>query len=141
MIQLNDVSSSTGKWVTTRFSLWEVLNSDRILWCRSLIKENINFWEEDLTCKNKEYFTVIEAIFEIRTQEIAESLLNGNSAEVATVTAGYVFKKLIKRSKCKTCKMLLKSRDVEITNDTYLSIVSRGWPLVPPKLFWWFYVL
>ena len=29
-------------------SLSEVLNSERILACRSLIKENINFWEEDL---------------------------------------------------------------------------------------------
>ena len=31
--------------------------------------------------------------------------------------------------------MLLKARDVEITNDAYLSIPSRGWLLVPPKLF------
>ena len=30
-------------------SLREVLNSERILTCRSLIKEDINFWEEDLS--------------------------------------------------------------------------------------------
>ena len=30
-------------------SLREVLNSERILACRSLIKENINHWEEDLS--------------------------------------------------------------------------------------------
>ena len=29
-------------------SLSEVLNSERILSCRSLIKENINFWEENI---------------------------------------------------------------------------------------------
>ena len=32
-------------------SLREVYNSERILACRSLIKENINFWNEDLSIK------------------------------------------------------------------------------------------
>ena len=35
-------------------SLREVLDSERILRCRSLIKENINFWEEVLTFENQE---------------------------------------------------------------------------------------
>ena len=33
-------------------SFREVLNFERILRCRSLIKENINFWEEYLTSEN-----------------------------------------------------------------------------------------
>ena len=32
-------------------SLREVYNSERILACRSLIKENIKFWNEDLSIK------------------------------------------------------------------------------------------
>ena len=66
-------------------NLREVLNSKRILRCRSLIKENPNFWEEDITSENAECVTVIEDIFGTRTQEIMESVLDENSAEVATV--------------------------------------------------------
>ena len=35
-------------------NLREALNSERILRCRSLIKENINFWEDDNTSENPE---------------------------------------------------------------------------------------
>ena len=43
-------------------NLREVLISERILRYRSLIKENINFWKEDLTSENQECVTVIEDI-------------------------------------------------------------------------------
>ena len=74
-------------------NLREVQNFERILRCRSLIKENTDFWVEDITSENAEYVTVIENVFGTRTQEIVESVLDENSAEVAT---GYVTKKLIK---------------------------------------------
>ena len=74
-------------------NLREVLNSERILRCRSLIKENINFWEDDNTSENPECVTVIEDIFGTRTLKTVESVLDENSAEVAT---GYVAKRLIK---------------------------------------------
>ena len=59
---------------------------------RSLIKENINFWEEVLISENQECVTGIEDIFDIRTQEIVESVQDENSAELATTVAGYVAK-------------------------------------------------
>ena len=40
----------------------EVQNSERILQYRSLLKENINFWEEDLTSENLECVTVTEDV-------------------------------------------------------------------------------
>ena len=43
-------------------NLREVQNSERILQYRSLLKENINFWEEDLTSENLECATVTEDI-------------------------------------------------------------------------------
>ena len=43
-------------------NLREVQNSERILQYRSLLKENINFWEEDLTSENLECVTVTEDI-------------------------------------------------------------------------------
>ena len=35
----------------------------------------------------------------------------------AEVTTGYVVEKLIKRSKCESCKKLFKAGDVDIAND------------------------
>ena len=48
-------------------NLREVLNSERILRYRSLIKENINFWEKDLTSENQECLVVNEVIFDPST--------------------------------------------------------------------------
>ena len=62
-----------------------------------------------------------------------ESILEENSAAVATTIAGYVAKKLIKRSKCKRCKILLRARGVDIANDEYLNILPRGGLLLPSK--------
>ena len=95
-------------------NLREVLNSERILRCGSLIKENTNFWEEDITSENAECVTVTEDIFGTRTQEIVESVLDENRAEVAT---GYVTKKIIKRSQYESCKIILKAGDFDIAND------------------------
>ena len=95
-------------------NLREVLNSERILRCRSIIKEYINFSEDDITCENLECFTVTEDIFSTRIQEFVESVLDENSAKVAN---GYVSKKLIKQSQYESCKILLKAGDFDIAND------------------------
>ena len=95
-------------------NLREVLNSERILRCRSIFKEYINFWEEDIACENLECFTVLEDIFSTRTKEFVESVLDENSAKVAT---GYVAKKLVKQLQYESCKMLLKAGDFDIAND------------------------
>ena len=52
--------------------------------CRSLRKENINFWDEDLTSENQECVTVTEKNFCNGIQEIMESILDKNSLEVTT---------------------------------------------------------
>ena len=70
-----------------------VRNSERILQCRSLRKENINFWEEDLTSENQECVTLTEKIFCTGIQEIMESILDENSLEVTT---WHVAKRFIK---------------------------------------------
>ena len=46
----------------------------------SFLKENINFWEEDITSENPECVTVIEDDFGTRTQEIVESVPDENIA-------------------------------------------------------------
>ena len=57
---------------------------------------------------------MIEDIFGTTTQEIMESILDENRAKVTT---GYVTKKLIKWLKCGSCKILLKTGDVDTAND------------------------
>ena len=83
--------------------------------------------------ENQECVIVIEDIFYTRTQQIVESILDANSTEVATAVAGYVAKKLIKRSKCKSCEILLKAGDGSIADDAYSNIFSGGGQFVPSK--------
>ena len=90
-------------------NLLEVQNSERILQYRSLLKENINFWEEDLTSENQECVTV------------TEDIEHGNSwqalDENRIVTTWYLVQKFNKRSKYESCKMLLKAGDNDIAHE------------------------
>ena len=76
----------------------------------SLRKENINFWEEDLASEDLDFVTVTED----RTWEIVGSVLDENNEEVTT---WYVAKRFIKRSRCESCKILLKAGDNDIAHD------------------------
>ena len=115
-------------------SLREVLNSERILKCRSLIKEDINFWEEDIRPVNVEFEATINETFDPRSNEIMEAVLDDSAREVATTISGYVAKKLLKRSKCDSCKLVLTSHQVDLENDSYLKILSRGGLFTPSRL-------
>ena len=88
-------------------NLREVRNSERIFQCRSLIKENINFWEEDLASENQECVTVTGDIFGTRTREIVENVLDKNSVEVITM---HVARNFIKPSKCEVIRFYQRLR-------------------------------
>ena len=113
-------------------SLREVLNSERILACRSLIKEHINFWEEDL---NKDldanYLEKLKEAVEPYSTEIFESVLDPDAEEVATTIAGYIAKKLTKRSNCELCKPLMVAHENDLAQNHYLNLLSRGGLTVP----------
>ena len=64
--------------------------------------------------ENHECVTVTEDIFGIRTREIVGSIVDESGVEVTT---WYVAKKFIKRSKCESCKILLKAGDNDIAHD------------------------
>ena len=114
-------------------SLREVMNSERILACRSLIKEDINFWEENISAKVEIDAEKVEEALESRRNEIMECTLNDPSSEVATSISGYVAKKLKKKSKCTQCKGCLSVPRTDLAEDAYLSLLSRGGLLVPSK--------
>ena len=88
------------------------MNGGRFL-DNSLFKENVNFWEEDLTPENQECVTATEDIFGAGTREIVASVLDENRV----VTTWYLVKKFNKRSKYGSCKMLLKAGDNDIAHE------------------------
>ena len=109
-------------------SLREVINSERVLACRSLIKEGINFWNDDENLRPDSINTMPKeslAISELRCKsvEIMECSLSEQSAEVATTISGYVAKKLKKRSNCGACQQLLSSKKVDLENNHYLNLL------------------
>ena len=114
-------------------SLREMLNSEIILVCRALLKAKINFWEEDLKPKEDDYSKSILESFKIKEDEIANSVLDNHSEEVAVTLAGYVAKKLTKRTNCDDCKAAFSADKVDLENDSYLSLLSRGKLFVPSK--------
>ena len=116
-------------------SLREVQSSERILQCRALIKAGINFWEEELS---KEEVPAISDTFSqyltMHGSDIAEATMNTDSIEVATDIAGYIAKKLKKRSKCDACKSSLASAAItDVKNNEYLDLHSRGGLTVPSQ--------
>ena len=115
-------------------SLREVTNSERIIRCRSLVKADINFWKEDLgSDKPSLDFSALLALLSEHEIEIAESTLDSSSEEVSTTIAGYIAKKLAKRSNCDSCKSLLIASSMDLAENHYLNLLSRGGLIVPSQ--------
>ena len=113
-------------------SLREVTNSERIIRCRSLVKADINFWKEDLgSDKQSLDFSALFALLSEHKIEITESALDSSSKEVSTTIAGYIAKKLSKRSNCDSCKSLLIASSMDLAENRYLNVLSRGGLIVP----------
>ena len=123
-------SMSGGRFLV---GLREVLNSEKIIVIKSMLKENINIWEEDV----KEDSSFDDAMDELNVHlsslenEIMDSCLSKNSEEVAVMVAGYVAKKMLKRSNCNDCKCNLIHREGEKIEAHYISILNRGGLIIP----------
>ena len=113
-------------------SLREVTNSERIIRCRSLVKADINFWNEDLgSGKPSLDFSALLALLSEHKIEITESTLDSSSEEVSTTIAGNIAKKLAKRSNYNSCKSLLIASSMDLAENHYLNLLSRGGLIVP----------
>ena len=89
--------------------LREVNSSEKILKIRSLLTENINFWEEDLQIEVNQSDAVGKLIAEVRERwcDMDDVSLSLDSREVAIYIAGYIVKKYIKHVNCSDkCKMV-----------------------------------
>ena len=96
-----------------------------------MIKENINFWEENIDSDAEESLDSINDLFDERADEIMEAVLDDDAREVATIISGYVAKKLIKRNSCDLRKQTLASQEVDLENNSYLKLLSRGKLFLP----------
>ena len=113
--------------------LREVLNSEKIVLLKSLLKENICFWEGVRNNISNDNIYNMEAIKQHVTNmenEIQESVLSTESEEVAVYISGYITKKLIKCFNCEDCKILLLS-DKSTIAVGYIKMLNRGGLLIP----------
>ena len=99
-----------------------VVRSESILLIQSLLKESIDIWDESLK-PDKVSITneTVESVVGDMKHQIKECFLELESAEVSTVVGGYVQKKLLNRTKCDKCKILLKS-DMPLLRMSHRSI-------------------
>ena len=83
-------------------SLREVKISEKILLCQTLLKENINFWEEELAVTNttQEIEKFNEALDSMSVL-IQEATLTAETEEVVQVVSGYIPKQLTEKTKCR----------------------------------------
>ena len=111
----------------------EVSNSEKILLCRSLIKEKIDFWKESKLGSTPVNFDVLVFLMDEHSNELAEVNLIPESEEVSFFIAGYVAKKIKEKISCKSCMDLCSdsSGSNAVANNCYFNLLSRGDPTVP----------
>ena len=112
--------------------LRELETSERILAVKTLLKESVNIWEEDV---RKESCNIsLMKLFDDKLQEILPDIeecnLDSESFEVATVISGYVVKKVNKKIKCGVCKTFLLAESGEVQCQ-YFEKLSRGGLILP----------
>ena len=73
----------------------------------------------------------LKAAIEEEDVVLSEAVLTEESIEVASTIAGYIAKKLSKRSKCKACKNALVSPAGTNFENKYFQLLSRGKLTVP----------
>ena len=115
-------------------SLKEVTDSEKTLLCRTLLKENINFFSNDSLkiVPNPELMDDLTVALALKSSELQEATLNPESNEVSLVVAGYVAKMLVGKSQCKNCEELLISNKTAAP-DSYFFHLSRGGLTLPSE--------
>ena len=110
-------------------SLCDVQNSERILAIDKLLKEGINFWEENLQPDDMvqcESMNAVNKEIENISNELHENQLSDDSMEVAVTIAGYIATKLSSKSKCPECSKRMIASNGDIAHSEYLKTLSRG---------------
>ena len=81
--------------------LRELQSSERVLKMRSLIKEDIDFWKEDVMPRDVfNEVKMFENDISLKSDDIQSCILTPDGIEVAAVIAGYIVHKYT----CEVCK-------------------------------------
>ena len=92
-------------------SLREVLQSEKTLLCKTLVKEDVTVLQDvleddcQLTAEQYQFAEIFQMIYDESDFENIE--LDDDAEEVATVICGYIAKKLLARFKCKACTLFM----------------------------------
>ena len=116
-------------------SLREVRKPEKVLLLNSIIKADLNFWEESICVKK----AIDSVTLELHTRldeianEISECQLNEESKEGAASIAGYVTKTFLSRSDYNQCKekLIINNKDNGHDHYKYLRLLSPGGVTVP----------
>ena len=113
--------------------LRKVNSSEKVLKIRSLLKENINFWEEDLQIEVNQSDAVGKLIAEVKERwcDMDDVSLSPDSRELAIYIAGYIVKKYIKRVNCSDKYKMVGTISDDSSDRTYLQAISRGGLMIP----------
>ena len=86
--------------------LREATNNEQLLALKSLFKESISFWHENIRpgCSKDLALLHFNQSLENISSGIESCCLDQNSTEVAAVVYGYIAKKMIKRTSCLDCR-------------------------------------
>ena len=110
-------------------SLREAEESERILAMKSLLKESIDIWNNDVhedkpeLCKE----TVVTFLEPYRS-DIERCILEEESVEVSDVIAGYIARKVIKKTGCNSCHSSLVATDC-VKDDSFKAF--KRWSYYP----------
>ena len=112
-------------------SLSEVKCSEKILLLRTMVKEGINFWEDDV---KKEVFKATDhdalESFHVEVSEmfneIAAAQLSQDTRLVSQNIAGYIARQIQKRFDCEECSNKVEATDKNTIHSAYINLLSRG---------------
>ena len=108
--------------------LREVLRSETILGCRSLLKAGIDVWKHVSTDDDVEGLNEFISNLSVHATELQEVSLDPESADVARLISGFVSRKIFENTKCDNCVEKIISTD---SSHGYLEDISRGNLTIP----------
>ena len=122
----------TGEWLAEKISASLHSLAQTGFTVRGIVTDNHNSNANAFkSLKQKFDFSALLALLSEHEIEIAESTLDSSSEEVSTTIAGYIAKKLAKWSNCDSCKSLLIASSMDLAENHYLNLLSRGGLIVP----------
>ena len=110
-------------------SLREVQSSEKILLLRTMVKEGINFWEDDSgVFKEMDEDSLMNFHVEISemANEIISTELSPDSQEVSANVAGYVARQSQERIDCTECAGKVESKGRSTIHSSYINLLSHG---------------